>query len=262
LWEKIAEMTPPHLKGQFDRSPLKGGHDSDENGVPFLARTPSSPLNQSGQSEQGDVPLGKFLVLEGGEGVGKSTQIQAIAHFLHTNGIAHILTREPGGTPLAEQLRAAIVGEELDLDPIEEMLMILAARRHHVRTVIQPALSGGMWVLCDRFIDSSLVYQGIVGGLDIDLIEQWHQSIGCILVPDKTFILQVDPLVALERRRADYLACNKFDQKGINFHNKIHQAYIKIAERHPERAVLIAAEGGVEDVLAIVLGHVTSMMGL
>jgi dTMP kinase len=201
---------------------------------------------------------GKFIVLEGGEGVGKSTQMQSIAHFLHTQSIPYILTREPGGTPLAEQLRTVIVGEEMDA--IEEILLILAARRHHVRTVIEPALKAGLWVLCDRFSDSSLVYQGIVGGLDLALIQQWHAAVGCDLKPDQTFILQIDPEVALARREANHLISNRFDQKDIDFHNRIHQAYVEISKRDPKRYVCIPADGSLEKVTEIILKHIPTLI--
>lgn len=201
---------------------------------------------------------GQFIVLEGGEGVGKSTQMQAIAHFLHAQSIPHILTREPGGTPLAEQLRTVIVGE--DMDAIEEILLILAARRHHVRTVIAPALKAGLWVLCDRFSDSSLVYQGIAGGMDLDLIQQWHVSVGCDLTPDQTFILQIDPEVALARRTTNRLESNKFDQKDIDFHHKIHDAYVQISQRDPQRYICISAEGSLEKVTAMILKHVQDLI--
>jgi len=201
---------------------------------------------------------GKFLVLEGGEGTGKSTQMQCLSRYLCTENIPHILTREPGGTPLGEHLRAVIVGEELD--PIEEMLLILAARRHHVRMVIQPALSAGMWVLCDRFIDSSFVYQGLVGGLDLDFLQQWHVYAECDLIPDKTFILQADPAAALARRKENKLISNKFDQKDLDFHQKIYRAYIKIAEKNPNRCILIPADGTLEEVTAEILTHIRAML--
>ena len=202
--------------------------------------------------------MGKFIVLEGGEGVGKSTQMQAIAHFLHAQSSPHILTREPGGTPLAEQLRTVIVDE--DMDTVEEILLILAARHHHVRTVIQPALKAGLWVLCDRFSDSSLVYQGIVGGMDLDLIQQWHESVGCDLMPDQTFILQIAPEVALARRAANRLESNKFDQKDIDFHHKVHLAYIEISKRDPRRYIFMSADGALETVTQMILKHVRALI--
>lgn len=203
---------------------------------------------------------GKFLVLEGGEGVGKSTQLQFLASYLHAKDIPYLLTREPGGTPLAEQLRSVIVGE--DVDAIEEMLMILAARRHHIRMVIQPALESGMWVLCDRFVDSSLVYQGIVGGLDLDLIRMLHHNAECHLVPDHTFILQVDPTIAMHRRRENRLVCNKFDQRGMDFHQKIYRAYEDVAKKNSERCTVIPAEGAQEEVTKVLLDHTRILFNL
>ena len=203
---------------------------------------------------------GKFLVLEGGEGVGKSTQLQFLAAYLHGQNIPYLLTREPGGTPLAEQLRSAIVGE--DVDEMEELLMILAARRHHIRMVIQPALDSGMWVLCDRFIDSSLVYQGIVGGLGLDVVQMWHRMAGCLLIPDHTFVLQLDCVLARARRLDNRLTCNKFDQRGVDFHQKIHKGYEEIARKNPEHCTLIPAEGTLEEVTAALLDRARALFGL
>ena len=215
----------------------------------------------NGQNVQSEYPArGKFLVLDGGEGVGKSTQLQFLAAYLHSQDIPYLLTREPGGTPLAEQLRSVIIGE--DVDAIEELLMILAARRHHIRMVIQPALDSGMWVLCDRFINSSLVYQGIVGGLDLDLIQMWHRTAECDLVPDHTFILQVDSVLARARRLQNPLTCNKFDQRGVDFHQKIHQAYEDIARQNPEKCTLIPAEGTMEEVTQALLDRARALFGL
>ncbi len=218
---------------------------------------------QKAHSQYGNNPTparGKFLVLEGGEGVGKSTQLQCLAAYLHGQNIPYLLTREPGGTPLAEQLRAVIVGE--DVDEMEEMLMILAARRHHIRMVIQPALDSGMWVLCDRFIDSSLVYQGIVGGLDLDLIQRWHRMAGCILLPDHTFILQLDCALARHRRLENPLTCNKFDQRGIDFHQKIYKGYEEIAKQNPDTCTLVPADGTPEQVAAILFDRARALFGL
>lgn len=203
---------------------------------------------------------GKFLVLEGGEGVGKSTQLQCLAAYLHGQNIPYLLTREPGGTPLAEQLRSVIVGE--DVDEVEEMLMILAARRHHIRMVIQPALDSGMWVLCDRFIDSSLVYQGIVGGLDLDMIQMWHRMAGCLLVPDHTFVLQLDCALARARRLDNRLTYNKFDQRGVDFHQKIHKGYEEIAKQKPEQCTLVPANGTPEEVTAALLDRARTLFDL
>jgi dTMP kinase len=218
---------------------------------------------QKSQPQDGNNPTparGKFLVLEGGEGVGKSTQLQCLAAYLHGQNIPYLLTREPGGTPLAEQLRSAIVGEEVD--EMEEMLMILAARRHHIRMVIQPALDSGMWVLCDRFIDSSLVYQGIVGGLDLDMIQMWHRMAGCLLVPDHTFVLQLDCVLARARCLANRLKSNKFDQRGVDFHRKIHKGYEEIVKKNPEHCTLVPAGGTPEEVTAALLDRARALFGL
>jgi dTMP kinase len=201
---------------------------------------------------------GKFIVLEGGEGVGKSTQMQCLAKYLQGQDIPHILTREPGGTVLAERLRAMIVQE--DLSSMEELLLIIAARLHHGRNVIQPALDAGMWVLCDRFMASSLVYQGIVGGVGMELVEQLHGQAGCTLVPDKTFIIMLDPEIAMRRRQANRASCNKFDQKSIDFHKKIHQAYRVVAERYSHTHHLIQADDKLDTVTERILKYIQGMI--
>lgn len=191
---------------------------------------------------------GKFIALEGGEGCGKSTQMHRLSHWLTQQGVPHILTREPGGTPLAERLRAMVVEEE-DLTSMEELLLILAARHHHIRTVIQPALASGVWVLSDRFSDSSLVYQGIVGGLGTDIVQQGLQWSGCNLYPDLTFVLLTPPEIALQRRQDKRASCNKFDHKSATFHALVYRGYQTLIQNSPQRFVAISGNPTIEQAL-------------
>ncbi len=225
----------------------------------WVGRTPLSlPNFLKNLGGHSGVKPGKFIVLEGGEGVGKSTQMQCVAKFLYNQSIPHILTREPGGTALAERLRTMIVQE--DLDPMEELLLILAARLHHGRSVIQPALAAGLWVLCDRFVASSLVYQGIAGGLGLEFVARLHRDTGCTLRPDKTFIIKGDPEMALARRQEIRTSCNKFEEKGMDFHKKIHEAYSLLAENDPQDYIMIDGMGPLESVTERMLPYIRAMI--
>jgi dTMP kinase len=172
-----------------------------------------------------------------------------LAHWLTQQGIPHILTREPGGTPLAERLRHLVVEEE-DLTATEELLLLLAARHHHIRTVIQPALDSGVWVLSDRFSDSSLVYQGIVGGLGLDTVLQSFQWSRCTLLPDLTFVFLTPPDIALERRQAKRDTCNKFDRKSATFHALVYRGYETLIHIHPERYSVISGNPTIDQAFA------------
>src|SRR6186997_1221831 len=136
---------------------------------------------------------GRFISLEGGEGVGKSTQLDALAEALHGRGLRVLLTREPGGSPGAESIRKMLLeGEETRWNPRAEALLFAAARSDHVETTIRPALDRGEWVLSDRFLDSSLAYQGLAGGLGIDAVRDLHRFGSLDFLPDRTLVLTLD----------------------------------------------------------------------
>src|ERR1700722_18795153 len=187
---------------------------------------------------------GKFITFEGGEGTGKSTQAGLLAHKLEALGLGVLLTREPGGSPGAEIIRHVLLsGAAKPLGADAEAMLFAAAREDHVRCTIEPALAAGKWVVCDRFADSTRVYQGILGKVDRRVIKGLERvSIGDLL-PDLTLILDVPVDVALERlalrRGGD--APDRFEAENVEFHEKLREAFRALAADDPERCVLIDA---------------------
>ncbi|MBN8431486.1 dTMP kinase [Microbulbifer salipaludis] len=204
---------------------------------------------------------GKFITLEGGEGVGKSTNLQFITGWLEHRGIDYVQTREPGGTPLAEQLRTLLLEKrEEAVDPTAELLMVFAARAQHLNTVIKPALAAGKWVVCDRFTDATYAYQGGGRGLDRALIAQLEQTVQGALRPDRVLLLDLDPEIGLQRA-ASTGAADRFESEQAAFFRKVRAAYRARADVAPERyAVIDAAQplAGVQAQLARELETIAS----
>jgi dTMP kinase len=187
---------------------------------------------------------GKFITFEGGEGTGKSTQAAMLAHRLESLGLGVLLTREPGGSPGAEIIRHVLLsGAAKPLGPDAEAMLFAAAREDHVQCTILPALAAGKWVICDRFVDSTRVYQGELGHVDRRLLKGLERvSIGD-LSPDLTLVLDVPVDVALERlalRRGD-AAPDRFEAEDATFHEKLRDAFLTLAAEEPERCVVIDA---------------------
>ncbi len=192
---------------------------------------------------------GRLITFEGGEGAGKSTQVKRLAAALTVIGISTLSTREPGGTPGAEAIRELLLdGASTRWSPLTETLLLLAARHDHVLHRIEPALRTGQWVLCDRFLDSTRVYQGMAGSVGIALIDQLHQIILGGLRPDLTLILDVPPATGLARRRAG-AGGNRFELMPPAFHERVRQGFLAVARAEPERCVVIDASAG-EDAIA------------
>ncbi|MGY4224048.1 dTMP kinase [Bradyrhizobium sp. USDA 4503] len=196
---------------------------------------------------------GRFITFEGGEGSGKSTQIRKLAERLDAAKLRAIVTREPGGSPGAEIIRHLVLsGMGKLLGPEAETLLFAAARDDHVRTVILPALNQGIWVLCDRFFDSTRAYQGQLGQVSPELVNAMQRVTIGDLKPDLTFILDVPVEVGLQRaaaRRGDATA-DRFEAEGIKFHQDLRDAYRRIAAEDPERCVLIDATADLDTVTA------------
>ncbi len=187
---------------------------------------------------------GQFITFEGGEGTGKSTHTRILADRLRAAGIGVVTTREPGGSPGAEIIRHVILsGAAKPLGAEAEAILFAAARDDHVKTVIQPALAAGSWVLCDRFIDSTRVYQGSMGQVDIKLIRALEWVTVGLLRPDITFVLDVPAEVGLLRasKRRGAGAADRFEAETLEFHQKLRDAYCDLAAREPNRCVLIDA---------------------
>jgi len=203
---------------------------------------------------------GRFITFEGGEGAGKSTQIAALEGFLLERGVEVVCTREPGGTPNAEQLRDLVVsGEPGRWSALEEMLIMYTARSELVRTRIKPALSQGKWVLSDRFADSTLAYQGYAGGVDIAMIQQLHHIVLGDFKPDLTLILDVQADAGMNRvqTRADEIS--RFEKHQAIFYKKVRNGYISIAKAEPDRCKVLDGNAAIakvqRDVTAVVMAQ-------
>ena len=192
--------------------------------------------------------IGKFIVLEGGEGAGKSTQARLLADALRARGLEVVQTREPGGTPGAEAIRALLLG--LDGQgwlPRAEALLLAAARSDHVERLILPALAMGKWVICDRFVDSSRAYQGGAGGLSDAEILDLHRIGSGGLLPDKTLLIEISSAEA-ERRLAlrDAGGADRIGGRDADYHAAVAEAFARFAAAEPDRFVRIDGDGGIE----------------
>jgi dTMP kinase len=193
---------------------------------------------------------GRFVTFEGGEGAGKSTQAKRLADALTAAGIEVLVTREPGGTEGAEAIRKLLVqGPPERWLALTETLLVLAARHDHVRRQIEPALTAGQWVICDRFSDSTRVYQGIAGRVGPPLVDRLHQAVFGDLAPDLTLILDVPVPLGL-RRRAHAPGANRFERKDKGFHETVRQGFLDLAKAEPQRCRAIDAAGTVAEVAA------------
>ncbi|WP_250460871.1 dTMP kinase [Microbulbifer litoralis] len=191
---------------------------------------------------------GRFITLEGGEGVGKSTNLQFVTDWLDSRGVAYLQTREPGGTPLAEELRELLLSNrEEAVDPTAELLMVFAARAQHLARVIEPALARGEWVICDRFTDATYAYQGGGRQLDRALIAQLEQTVQGSLRPDRVLLLDLDPRTGLQRA-ASTGAADRFESEQLAFFQRVRAAYLERAESAPERYAVIDAARPLEQV--------------
>ena len=193
---------------------------------------------------------GAFITLEGGEGVGKSTQAQRLVERIHALGFDAVATREPGGSPRAELIRQALLsGAVAPLGPVAEAMMFAAARIDHLDATIRPALARGAYVVCDRFIDSTRAYQGALEGVDPDLLRGLERVAVGDTWPDLTLVLDLDPAVGMARaraRRGDG-APDRFEREAEGFHAGLRRAFLDNAEREPERCLVVDAAGQVDD---------------
>ena len=185
---------------------------------------------------------GKFISFEGGEGGGKSTQAVRLAGFLRSKGLDVVETREPGGTQQGEQLRDLLVQGDPDRwSSFSELLMMTAARVEHVNRLIEPSLAAGKWVICDRFLDSTLAYQGIAGGLGLDMVRPLQDTAVGKTVPDVTFLLDVREEAGLQRAEKRGGAA-RFEKKQAEFHSKVRDGFLALAAESPDRIVVVDAE--------------------
>ena len=188
--------------------------------------------------------MSMFISFEGGEGSGKSTAIKTIVDRLQKRGYDVLLTREPGGTPISEEIREVILNNaNTDMDPMTEALLFAAARRQHVVECIKPALKEGKIVLCDRYVDSSLAYQGAARGLGVKKVYDINMYATEGLLPDITIFFDISPEQGLERisEHASSREINRLDTEKIQFHESVRKAFKDLAKEYPERYVIIDA---------------------
>ena len=189
------------------------------------------------------IEKGIFITFEGGEGSGKSTQISFLSKLLNEQNIEHIITREPGGTETGEQIRKILLQGTTDkLDSYSEFLCFAASRREHLKKIILPALSKNKIVICDRFLDSSIVYQGMVGGLDEEIILKVHDNFCYKKYPDLTLILDVNPKIGLARKNKITLLENRFENFKDEFHQLVQKKFLELARKYDHRCRVINAD--------------------
>jgi dTMP kinase len=213
---------------------------------------------------------GKFITLEGGEGSGKSTQARLLANHLEASGIDVVLTREPGGSPFAETVRGVILDAGTpDHSALAETLLFYAARTDHLEATIRPALERGRWVICDRFSDSTRVYQGEVGGVEAAAIATLERLVVHPTVPDVTFLLDLDAVVGLaraaQRRSAQapgsFQHADRYESRRIEYHERLREAFLRTARADPRRCLVIDAFRSVDEIAADIRGHVAARFG-
>lgn len=209
---------------------------------------------------------GRFITIEGGEGAGKSTQIRALADWLRQRGLDVLTTREPGGSPGAEAIRKLLVEGATDRwDAATEALLHFAARRDHLVRTVWPALQRGQWVVCDRFADSTMAYQGYGHGLGREPIERLYAVTVGDFKPDLTVIMDIPVELGLKRalaRHGAQQAETRYENMDIDFHVRLRQGFIDIALREPRRCRIVDASGTVEQVQARIREAASAALGL
>jgi dTMP kinase len=201
---------------------------------------------------------GRFITLEGGEGAGKTTQSALLEQALAARGIPVLRTREPGGSPGAEVLRGILLGGPVDWSPRAETLLHFAARAEHVAKTIQPALTAGTWVICDRFYDSTMAYQGYGQGADRGFIAALTGLLG--IAPALTVVLDVPEAVAIERMRRRGGDPDRYERLDKAFHARVRDGFRAIAEADPRRCVVLDASGEVPAVQAALLAAIDNRL--
>jgi dTMP kinase len=205
---------------------------------------------------------GRFITLEGGEGAGKSTQLRRLAAALRTRGLEVVETREPGGSSGAEAIRGLLLqGDEQRWTPEAEALLFAAARADHVAKTIRPALERGAWALSDRFLDSSIAYQGGAGGLGFDRIRALHDFGSGGFLPDRTLLLTLSADEAARRAGArDTDGADRIGARGAEYHGRVAAAFLALAAEEPERYRLVDAGGTEDDVTGRILAAVADLL--
>lgn len=214
-------------------------------------------------------PRGCFLTFEGIDGSGKTTQLRLLARALRRRGLPVVVTREPGGTALGERIRRLLLGRAgRGMDPATELLLMFAARAEHVARLIRPALARGRVVLCDRFTDASLAYQGYGRGLDLGFIRRLHRDACGSLEPDLTFVIDIHPRSSVRRARRRNAAArrdeSRFERENLAFYQRVRRGYRTLARQEPRRVKLIPGEappGHIHRQVVALVGRVLTARG-
>jgi dTMP kinase len=202
--------------------------------------------------------LGYFITFEGVEGCGKTTQIKLLSELLSARGISAVLSREPGGCPIADKIRAILLdADNRALAPLAELMLYAAARAQHVTEVISPALEAGQIVLCDRFCDATVAYQSFGRGIDRGIIDNLNRHACQGVSPDLTVLVDCDPRVGLERARRRIEATSgpreeRFELEELAFHNQVRAGYLQLAADEPDRFIIIDGSSCIEEIFAAV----------
>lgn len=203
-------------------------------------------------------PQGKFIAIEGVDGAGKGVQSRLLQARLQQQGWQVLLTREPGGSPGAEQIRELLVCGAADKwDAMTELLLINAARRDHLLRTIEPALAAGSWVISDRYADSSRAFQGFAGELGLELVDTFHALVTGNRNPDLTLVLDLDPQTSLARAKSRGDTEDRFEKKGLQYQLRVREGFRMLAARSPGSHILIDASGSVDTVA----GRVQAALG-
>lgn len=208
--------------------------------------------------------VGYFITFEGVEGCGKTTQIKLLDDFLSARGLSTVLTREPGGCPIADKIRTILLdAENRALSPLAELMLYAAARAQHVTEVISPALDAGRIVLCDRFCDATVAYQSFGRGIDRCVIDTLNLHACQGVSPDLTVLVDCDPRVGLERARRRIEATSgpreeRFELEALAFHQRVRAGYRQLAADQPDRFLIIDGSDGIEEIFAAISAQVVS----
>ncbi|MBI5115510.1 dTMP kinase [Candidatus Poribacteria bacterium] len=210
---------------------------------------------------------GKFITIEGVEGSGKTTQCALLADYLREQGIDVVVTREPGGTRAGEQIRQILLSPSNNaLSPIAELMLFLAARAQQVAEIVLPSLESGKCVICDRFSDATIAYQGYGRGLDLDSISQVNEIATQGLKPDLTILLDLDietgisRAVTHKREFRESKDGDRIEKQDKEFHRRVREGYIELARREPERIVVVPVTGSIKDIHRIVVSLVAPFL--
>ena len=207
-----------------------------------------------------------FITLEGIEGSGKTTQIPFISEFLNKNQIKNITTREPGDTEIGKDIRSILLNSAKSIDPLTELLLYSADRAEHIKSVILPSIKKNISIICDRFIDSTIVYQGYGRKIDFKTIDIIHSIESFNIKPDITFLLDLDPQTGLNRTFKDVNTGKRstdqmrFENEKIDFHNRIREGYLKIAASEPDRVKIIDGNLEIKDITEQILFHLNKLV--